>query len=315
MRVTVLGGGVIGLTSALALKQAGHEVSIVAARTGAEITSAAAGAVWFPFHASPPELVNPWALATHRWLTALSVEAPGAGVDLLEFFQYVDDDSRPWYADAVPGLTLVRSGMPGVDGAPRKARVAWHFRAPRVEPALFMPWIERVIGVPIESREVGSLDEIRADVVVNCTGLGARRLTGDRELRAVYGGIVVTEPGEMDMSVSVSDDRLEGQVFYSIPRRAEMVLGGSTEPCEDDRATTIDSALESAILERCRAAGMTPGRVIRSYGGLRPFRSRIRVERDASNPRIVHNYGHGGSGYTLCWGCALDVVSIIGRGA
>jgi len=45
--------------------------------------------------------------------------------------------------------------------------------------------------------------------------------------------------------------------------------------------------------------------------GLRPYRSTVRLECvDLENAkRLVHNYGHGGSGYTLAWGCAEDVAS------
>jgi D-amino-acid oxidase len=28
---------------------------------------------------------------------------------------------------------------------------------------------------------------------------------------------------------------------------------------------------------------------------------------------ILHNYGHGGSGYTLSWGCAFDILQVLGR--
>jgi D-amino-acid oxidase len=41
---------------------------------------------------------------------------------------------------------------------------------------------------------------------------------------------------------------------------------------------------------------------------LRPYRPEVRLERDG---RVIHNYGHGGSGFTLCRGCAEDVVALV----
>ena len=52
--------------------------------------------------------------------------------------------------------------------------------------------------------------------------------------------------------------------------------------------------------------------------GLRPVRGEnVRVERelrkkdDGSFSRIVHSYGQGGSGFTLSFGCAGDVLGLI----
>ena len=46
--------------------------------------------------------------------------------------------------------------------------------------------------------------------------------------------------------------------------------------------------------------------------GLRPARESVRLEAEKfDNRTVVHNYGHGGAGFTLGWGCAQDVVSIV----
>ena len=67
--------------------------------------------------------------------------------------------------------------------------------------------------------------------------------------------------------------------------------------------------MREAILSKARNLGLAPGRVIRDSVGLRPYRRAVRVEREG---RIVHNYGHGGAGYTLAWGCAEEVAALVG---
>jgi D-amino-acid oxidase len=34
---------------------------------------------------------------------------------------------------------------------------------------------------------------------------------------------------------------------------------------------------------------------------------------DGNEKFVIHNYGHGGAGYTLSWGCALDVLQLVER--
>lgn len=57
--------------------------------------------------------------------------------------------------------------------------------------------------------------------------------------------------------------------------------------------------------------------MIREWVGLRPGRSSIRLELDdyvtknGQKIPMVQNYGHGGSGVTLCWGCAADVLNLV----
>ncbi len=303
--VTIVGAGVVGLTTALALQQSGHRVQIIAAERPERTTSAAAGAVWYPFGVGPPESVNRWARATRAWLLELARTLPEAGVDVLTALECASDARRPWWADAVEGLRLVETPQPS------GARCGWEFEAPRVEPALHLPWLESKLDRPIEIARVERLEDVPGDVVVNCTGIGARRLTGDTMLSALLGQTVLVSPGEVDLRRMYGDERNLSAMFYVIPRRRDVVIGGCALPFEGDVPPAPDPGLRTAFLERARAAGFRHGPVLRDAVGLRPFRPEVRLERAG---RVIHHYGHGGAGYTLAWGSAHDVVALAGAG-
>ncbi|MEO8538904.1 MAG: FAD-dependent oxidoreductase, partial [bacterium] len=290
------------MTTAVVLQERGHRVQVVAAATGDGTTSAAAGAVWYPFRADPPERVIGWAMRSKDWLTGLADSTPEAGVDLVTTFEIVASTERPWWAACAPDLELVARHLP--DGSP----YAWQFLAPRIEPALHLAWLESQLRWPIERRRVVSLDAEPGDVVVNCTGLAARVLTGDRELQGLFGQTVVVRPGAIDIDTVVVDEREHERMFYSIPRRDTVVLGGCADAVNDDYSLEPDADFTAEILERARLRGFEPGVVVRAKCGLRPYRTTVRLERD---DRIIHNYGHGGAGYTLARGCAEEVAELV----
>ncbi len=302
--VTVVGAGVVGLTTALVLREAGHRVRLISAERPARTTSAAAGAVWYPFEVGPPDEVNRWARVTRDWLLELSRTVPEAGVDVLTVRECVADARRPWWADAVEGLRLVEGPQPS------GAQLAWEFEAPRVEPALHLRWLESRLERPIELARVERLEEVPGEVVVNCTGIGARRLTGDTSLRALLGQTVLVEPGEVDLQRMYGDERDLSAMLYVIPRRAEVVIGGCALPFDGDVPPNPDPRMRAAFLERARAAGFRQGPVLRDAVGLRPVRPTVRLERVG---RVIHHYGHGGAGYTLARGSARDVIEEIRR--
>ncbi len=65
--------------------------------------------------------------------------------------------------------------------------------------------------------------------------------------------------------------------------------------------------------------------IVSDWVGLRPGRTRLRLEVERGGgggtgggavapggaPLVVHNYGHGGAGLTLAWGCAGEVVRLL----
>ena len=303
--IVVVGAGVSGLVSALALREAGRHVAVIGAELGDETTSAVAGALWLPYLCEPRDAALRWARTTYRWLERLARNEPDAGVDMITLLETASDDAVPWWRAGVPDevpVTLAPAGP--LD----PTRAAWRVVVPRVDPACFLPWItDRLesVGVPVRRRRVESLDDLDADVIVNCTGLGARRLCADTSLEARYGQVVLAEPGAWDTSLAGADET--EAIAYVIPRRHALVLGGGIEPHDRDAPARPTDATRDAILGRLARAGVPHGPVIADRAGLRPWRPAVRLEREG---RVVHNYGHGGAGWTLCRGCTEDVVSL-----
>jgi D-amino-acid oxidase len=93
-----------------------------------------------------------------------------------------------------------------------------------------------------------------------------------------------------------------------------VVLGGTFEDGEWEAVT--EPATLSGIWRRCLALvpELAGARRIRAVAGLRPTRrDGVRLEaEEVDGGRIVHNYGHGGAGMTLAWGCADRVVELAG---
>lgn len=303
MKISVVGAGVIGLSTALALEEHGHEVHVVAAETDEATTSAAAGACWFPYRVGPPDRVAAWAAETRTWLDGVAGDL-SAGIDVITGYEITDEGPappRPWWA---AHIDVTREPAP-VTGAP----LAWRFQSSRIEPARFLAWLARRLKKPIERRPVDDLASEPGDVVVNCTGLAARELAGDAAMTALFGQVVITEVGSVDRSITVTDDRVPDEIFYMIPRRDELVLGGCSLVWPPGAPAHIDPGITSRILTQARALGLPIGEVKRVRAGLRPYRHEVRLERTG---RIIHNYGHGGAGYTLSRGCAAAVVRLVG---
>lgn len=318
-QIVVVGAGVIGLTTALTLQERGHAVRVIGAATGAAITSSVAGAIWFPFFAEPRDRVGRWATIARRWLIELARREPDAGVDILRMIELADQDQMPWWGADLDDLSILsRENAGGVARQWNGARFAWRFTAPRVDPRFHLTWLESRLDRPIERLRLPSLAsacERDIDFVINCTGLGSRALCEDRTIRPLFGQVVVVSPDDFDLSLAMADERDPKAVFYVVPRRDEVIVGGCTANWTEDPVDATlprpDPALTEMMLARAEKYGIRPRRVLREVAGLRPYRNAVRVERDPANPRIIHNYGHGGSGYTIARGCAEEIATMI----
>ncbi|MFE6510430.1 NAD(P)/FAD-dependent oxidoreductase [Nocardioides sp. NPDC057767] len=292
MRVTVVGAGVIGLSCAVRLLEAGHEVSMIGRERTSGTTSAVAGGFWFPYLAEPRERVMVWAAETFLELARLAREEPEAGVRMVHGTQH-NPGSDLWWAAPITDLTV------GENRA--------EFTAPIAEMPVYLPWLERQVteaGGSITTGTVDDLESLDADVVVNATGLGARELVGDTSLYPVQGQIVILEPGATEEWLEA-----EGEApSYVFPRGGDTVVGGTSVPHAWGQSPDPRTA-ERILADATAAVPEIANAQVRAHlVGLRPARPSVRLEREG---RVVHCYGHGGAGVTLSWGCATDVAALV----
>lgn len=123
------------------------------------------------------------------------------------------------------------------------------------------------------------------------------------------------------MCISAVTDKLQQgdeDFVYILPRNDDMLwLGGLVQPNQWERSLTLDYAPIRRMFDKIKE--FYPP--LRSYGdddveevlvGLRPARrGDICLEWDPICSSVLHNYGHGGSGVTLSWGCASEVCALI----
>ena len=142
-------------------------------------------------------------------------------------------------------------------------------------------------------------------VIINCAGLGAKTLVPDAELEPHRGQIAVVAKLQLAHAIVCDDPPL----MYAIPRRNDCVFGGTNELSDNLAA---DPATTSRIVTECsRVLNIDKPRVLAERVGLRPFRKsgvRLECDRLSDGRNVIHNYGHGGSGFTISWGCAREVL-------
>jgi D-amino-acid oxidase len=307
----VIGAGVSGLTTAVRLAESGMRVRVWTADPPEATTSMAAGAMWGPYLVEPVDKVRSWSRRTLEQLRRLAA-TPGTGVRLVPGVEASRAPVEPpEWGDQLDGFRMCQpSELP--DGF----AAGWRFTAPLIDMPAYLAYLSRRLtaaGGVIEIRRVHELKEAAevASVVVNCTGIGARHLVPDPDLTAIRGQLVVVEnPGIVEFFAE--DTGPVPDLLSIYPHGDTVVLGGVA--ASGDYNLQPDPAIAEAILTRCVAVEprLRRARVLQYRVGLRPTRPQVRVEAQHLNGTVlIHNYGHGGAGVTLSWGCADDVFDLV----
>lgn len=361
LRVCVVGGGVVGLCTALACARAAAQlqrardggrggaggaahgepplqVTVVADAWSPQTTSDGAGALWRPFltGATPAASVMRWARATLHFLRGIVDDgaedaADTKGVTMVSGFEYfIDESPAPEWAAQLPQFRKATAAEVGQANLLRESSAGaikdgWRYWTVMVECTRFLPWLMselRDLGARFETRRLGphDLEELRGsyDVVCNCCGPRSWEvLPGGK---AAAGIVPVRGQTVLVHAPHVSQFRVDvARMTYVLPRASgDVVCGGTAEEGTWNTEPSEETARD--ILARCfrlMPQLETRGAVVKAnWAGLRPARPegvclRLEDPRDDRRGFLVHNFGHGGCGVTLAWGCALDVVELI----
>lgn len=329
--VAVVGAGVIGLPLATHLVETFPDqltVTLIADKFSPNTTSDLSGAILEPMQPEGEDAARTkrWCVATFDHARSLCNSALGGetGVSFLRGC-FVRGDPKlfptddPWYRRIYLGfreLSQSEKEMAGLNsfGGNSIFEFSTYFICCRQ----YLPWLMGCFtkrgGIVVQKR-IENLSELSSyDIVVNCTGLGARDLVDDPDVFPGKGlGIQVKAPWIKNF-FAVGEWRPKKTYIFPQSSRNEVVIGGSY--LENDYTNDKDPEDLKCIFDRCRAIipSLTEAEVTESWVAHRPMRKggvRLEMEKSSSGPAIIHCYGHGGCGVTLHWGCVLDITKLI----
>ncbi len=313
MRAIVIGAGVSGLSTAIRLREADIDAHVVSRERSPQTTSDIAAAFWYPYRVGPRERVMRWAKATAREFERLA-DDERSGVSRRCVRQYSSSSSiDPWMSTIADDYRVLDA---------RELFGRWRsgvsFATYLAETPIYLPFLAQRfadLGGRVEQREIDGIDELESDrdtLIVNCAGLGAREIAPDSSVHPIRGQVLCVRrpPGLADDVLDTVDDDWQA---YVVPRRDDVIMGGTA--IVNDWTTNPDDVATRGIIERCAAIcpALAAPEILRIKVGLRPGRPSVRLELEErpDGRRVIHNYGHGGAGFTLSWGCAEEVSELV----
>ncbi|MGH6658813.1 MAG: FAD-dependent oxidoreductase [Sphingomicrobium sp.] len=245
--VAVLGSGVMGLSTARLVQEAGFPVTIYAAALPPDTTSNIAGGQFHPFALYREDSVTPaWKTQFLRaldysWRRFQIMVGDDFGIRWLPTY---DEGATPdSYLPDYPPINRVLSPPEFPFALSHVVRYDTLY----IETGRYLRQMIRDVelaGGKIEVRRFATPADVAAlpqSLVFNCTGLGSRELFGDMDLHPARGQLAILLP-QPEVRYAYM-----GSAGYMFPRADGIVLGGTFEL--DVWDATPDPAMIAGILE------------------------------------------------------------------
>lgn len=361
-RIIVIGAGVSGVTTALALQLLGYNTEIISDRTVLDVSQKNKHpefASLFPSASVIPHSVYSDRLEElFRQSQSLFYELRKhtfAGITIQKHFEVFEFEAdRPDYCDWMLNFSPINNlaAMAIPRRSDDKPLHGWVFDCIFADWSLYFPALiafyqER--GGTITKQKIKQVDisDLPSEIIINCSGTSGSLLFDDPSdnqlimrghlLHKADAPLIKNNAGEVisynytpKPNVYCDADGNACDV-YCYPRKDGWILGGSRqlgqlknddkwENIEESAAYSIEEIqfprqiidLNNEILNHSYDQSLNESDNITPLIGHRYIRNRkngLRLEKEESSGKIIyHNYGHGGAGVTLSWGCALEAV-------
>ncbi|XP_060066892.1 D-aspartate oxidase-like [Ylistrum balloti] len=324
LKICVIGAGVIGLSTAVCIQQelSTHvTVTIVADKFSPNTTSDGSGGFWGPHLVNPEQAgdINKWGNLTFDYIFDLFRSEHGGEVGAQLISGYCFSESAVLFVDKCFGVRNLTKEETFIHPEIRNGQT---LTTVMIDVKAYLPWLMKKFqanGGIVQKRHISSLDELSPyyDVLVNCTGLGSYQMLGDHDLRPVRGQVFrVHAPWIKHFYVDIDPTDPDNE-YYVLPGARDVVVGGTSQV--GNWNTQVNISDRDHIWNGCckLLPSLKNAKILDEWMGLRPQRTGIRVELENKQTNtgkrviIVHNYGHGGSGVTLHWGCALEATKLV----
>ncbi|XP_015920783.1 D-aspartate oxidase [Parasteatoda tepidariorum] len=318
-KVAVIGAGIVGSSSALIAieKVPNIEVTLISETFSPFTTGDGSAGLWKPYLLGnvAPERLRFWLTKTFNFLQDIfmSENASECGVGLLPCYEI---STTPLETPTFKDIFLDWRPMNLKEMALFPSRykygafmTTYFAECTKLIPELLKKFKER--GGQIIKQKVENFSELcgKYDVVINCSGIGATGLTHDPELKPIRGQVIRVKAPWIKYAVMDPE-------FYILPNAEETICGG-TKQVGDWNLDIVPKDRER-ILSGCTDLypSLKKAQVVREWVGLRPGRNEPRIERETIKTvkgtiEVIHNYGHGGSGVTIGWGCAHEAITLL----
>ncbi|CAH0546957.1 unnamed protein product [Brassicogethes aeneus] len=324
LNIAVLGAGVIGITTAVELQKQfrNAKINVIADKFGEDTTSAVAAGIFRPgtgFMGPSKDITQKWVNDSYYYWDDIrrSVEGPNAGVAEISGYLFSSEFKEIVKNHYLEKLLPIyrRTTEEELKLCKGDWKYGTFFTTVVTQNSYYLPWSTKkflAAGGNILEKKVNYFSDVANDynVVVNCTGLGAKALCSDNQLVPIRGQVIKVKAPWIKTFFYGNYDT------YILPGLDSVTLGGTRQYESYDKSVNKYDGL--SIKERCEefVPSLRGAEVIAHKVGLRPHRTPVRVEKEVLNlngnkVNIVHNYGHGGYGVTTAPGTSLYAVGLV----